>query len=308
MKAIMYHYVCEYDEKFPNFRFLDIQNFRKQLDFFALEYGFVTHEEWTEFVQTGAMPLKSSKILLTFDDALKCHYDYVFPELVKRGLWAIFYVPTRPYSSNKALDVHKIHLLCGAFDGSRLLELALRLVNEDMVTPSKRDEFKDQTYTHQVNYEGVSEFKRIFNYYISYAHREDVIDKIASELGHQFDNDDIYVPLEALSKMHDKGMIIGSHTHSHPVMSNLGLDKQREELQASFSMVDKITKESFRSYCHPYGGFHSFNNDTVHLLKQLNVIYSFNVEARDITANDFKSSKHHLPRYDCNLFKYGAAS
>ena len=46
MKAIMYHYVREFNSKFPYFRYLDINNFEKQLDYFEQRYGFVSKEEW----------------------------------------------------------------------------------------------------------------------------------------------------------------------------------------------------------------------------------------------------------------------
>ena len=45
MKAIMYHYVREYKPELPKFRFLDIQNFRKQLDYFDQKYGFVSRKD-----------------------------------------------------------------------------------------------------------------------------------------------------------------------------------------------------------------------------------------------------------------------
>lgn len=307
MKAIMYHYVREYDDSYPNFRFLDILNFRKQLDFFEEQFGFVTQEEWLLFVQTGAMPGKPGKVVLTFDDSLKCHYNYVFPELLKRGLWGIFYIPTLPYLEIKILDVHKIHLLCGAFDGELLLDLALRLINTDMVPATKINEFKKQTYNYQKNYKGVTEFKKMLNYYIGYNYRTTIINQIASDIGYEFPSKSIYIPRSLLTEMHNKGMILGSHSHSHPVMSKLGLEEQFKELKTSLSFVGDITSTNISTYCHPYGGNHSFNNDTVRLLEQLNVMYSFNVEARDILASDFKLAKNFLPRYDCNLFKYGNA-
>ena len=108
MKAIMYHYVREFDPAYPNFRYLDVKNFRLQLDFFEKEFGFVTKEEWNLFSLTGTMPSKSGKVILTFDDAMRCHFDFVFQEICSRGLWGIFYVPTLPYTQSKVLDVHRI--------------------------------------------------------------------------------------------------------------------------------------------------------------------------------------------------------
>jgi peptidoglycan/xylan/chitin deacetylase (PgdA/CDA1 family) len=109
MKAIMYHYVREFDPDFPNFRFLDIKNFRRQLDYFATEYGFVTRAEWEQALRTGDPSGCDNKVILTFDDAMSCHYNYVFPELCARNLWGIFYVPAQPYLAGEMLAVHRVH-------------------------------------------------------------------------------------------------------------------------------------------------------------------------------------------------------
>ena len=114
MKAIMYHYVRDFDPAMPNFRFLNITNFRKQLDMFAREFGFVTRAEWAAYVRSGQMPADTGKVILTFDDAMSCHYTGGFTELMARGLWGIFYVPTGPYTGAGLLNVHRLHLLCMA--------------------------------------------------------------------------------------------------------------------------------------------------------------------------------------------------
>ena len=38
------------------------------------------------------------------------------------------------------------------------------------------------------------------------------------------------------------------------------------------------------------------------------VEYSFNAESREITYDDIRTSKQHLPRFDCNEFPFGNAS
>ncbi len=309
MKAVMYHYVREHDGTYPHFRFLDIGKFQRQLDLFGDRFGFVEKEEWFDFLHSGKMPKTPGKVILTFDDALSCHYRYVFPELLKRQLWGIFYVPTLPYRSEKILDVHRIHLLCGAFDGATVLSTALRVVSDEMISDSKREEFKERTYLHQNNYRGVTDFKRLLNYFIDYKYRENVLDEVASILGCQYgDGADFYVDLESLAEMKHEGMIIGSHSDSHPVMSRLGPNEQLRELQRSFLFLESMGLTESRTYCHPYGGFHSFNSDTIEILEDLNVMYSFNVEPCDIGGNDFMSSMQHLPRYDCNRFEHGSPS
>ncbi len=308
MKAIMYHYVREYDPKFPNFRYLDIRNFIKQLDYFKKNFGFVSQEEWLKIINQKRLGNSKGKVILTFDDAMRCHYDYVYPELKKRNIWGIFYVPTQPYKKRKILDVHRIHLLCGAFSGKDLIKILLELLSDDMIPDEKIEDFREQTYTRQENYEGVSEFKRILNYFVTYEYREKLIDKLADKLNFKFNASDFYVPVENLKEMHANGNIIGSHTVNHPVMSKLDEIEQSKQIIDSFSFLMDIGFKNCKTYCHPYGGFHSFNKFTVNELFKENVQFSFNVECRDIVDDDLKNGIQFLPRFDCNQLPFGKAS
>jgi peptidoglycan/xylan/chitin deacetylase (PgdA/CDA1 family) len=309
MKVIMYHYVREYDDEHPNFRFLDIKNFRKQLDYFESNYGFVTRREWDSVIR-GKLKVQElcNKVVLTFDDAMVCHFDYVYPELKKRGLWGIFYVPSMPYIENKMLDVHRIHLLCGRFNGLDLYRFVIKHIKEYMIPDSKKEEFNNMTYTKQKNYEGVSEFKRVMNYFIDYQYRSEFIDFIAASFKYEFNVEKFYVTKSALKMMQFDGNIIGSHTNSHPVMSKKSYQEQKHELEASFKLINSLTSNKNETYCHPYGGFHSFDNNTINLLSDMKVKYAFNVESRDLTDIDLLTHKHCLPRYDCNEFPNGNAS
>lgn len=308
MKAVMYHYVREFSEDYPNFRFLDISNFRKQLQFFSEQYGFVEKEEWIDFVSTGSMPSKQGKVLLTFDDAMSCQFQHAFSELLDRNLWGIFYVPTNPYKLGTMLNVHKIHLLCGKFEGHHLLDIASDFLTEEIISDKKIKAFKSDTYKSQSNSSGVTEFKRLMNYFIDYKHREKILDLIASKLKYSFPLAEFYIPFEKLLEMQQEGMIIGSHSASHPVMSKLTYEEQFSEIQSSFLELSEVIDDNLKTYCHPYGSQHDFNKNTIKVLNACNVSYSFSVEPRDIDKNDFIHNRHELPRYDCNFFKHGQAS
>ena len=108
--------------------------------------------------------------------------------------------------------------------------------------------------------------------------------------------------------MSQDGNLIGSHTVTHPVMSKLNRNDQESEIRDSFLFLKELEITSEKTYCHPYGGFHTFDQNTINLLDKENVMYSFNVEARDIEEKDIIDSRQYLPRYDCNKFPYGKAS
>lgn len=304
----MYHYVREYNSRLPFFRFLDVRNFEKQLDYFEEKYGFVSKTEWLQALNRKSLGSAKGKVILTFDDAMSCHYDYVFQVLKKRSLWGIFYVPTQPYQKEKILDVHRIHLLCGAFEGQELLITLNLLLDDTMIPDKKRKEFRELTYTRQENFEGVSDFKRILNYFVSYNHREALIDAVAEKLGFIFSVSNFYVPLNKLKEMQLSGCLIGSHTVSHPVMSKLDEFDQKAEINNSFDFLCSHFNDDVRTYCHPYGGFHSFNKTTITNLETSSVAFSFNVESREICDADLTKSVQFLPRYDCNEFLFGKAS
>jgi peptidoglycan/xylan/chitin deacetylase (PgdA/CDA1 family) len=308
MKVVMYHYVREYCESFPNFRFLDIDNFRRQLDFFAKSFDFVTRSEWRSALSLGALGSAKGKVLLTFDDALSCHFDYVLPELQLRDLWGIFYVPTKPYSDKKMLDVHKIHQLCGAYRGDELLDVLLGCMSKNMIRGERIQEFERETYVKQQNESGVSEFKRILNYYVNQRDREYLIDKVAGVFNHPFNVEGFYATEENLRAIHATGNIVGSHTVNHPVMSKLDTESQLKEIIGSFNCLARLGCLTEKTYCHPYGGSHSFNAQTIKLLDQEMVHYSFNVDSREIDDDDLILRRQSLPRFDCNEFPFGKAS
>ena len=86
-------------------------------------------------------------------------------------------------------------------------------------------------------------------------------------------------------------------------MSKLAPPEQQKEIEDSFGYLEKVLGPMEpKTFCYPYGGFHSFTDDTERLLDDAGCLFSFNVEARDITAADLKGRPQALPRYDCNMF------
>ena len=305
MKAIMYHYVMPKDEKFPGLYRLDIKNFIKQLDFFQENFGFISRNEFFNSIKYTKKA--SEGVVLTFDDGLKCHYDYVFKELKKRNLWGIFYVNTLPFQKNKILDVHKIHILISRINPKILCDYLMNSEIQKLLDKQKINEFKDLTYWNQINDKHTLLVKRILNYFIEYKYRGIVLDGLFNTfIKNKINVDDYYLSIENLKEMKNEGMMVGNHTISHKVLSALSKKLQKVEIQESFNFIEqKIGVSNLKTFCYPYGGFHSFNKDTENILTKINTDFSFNVEKRDISNKDLLKRPHALPRYDCNQFKFG---
>ncbi len=305
MKFIMYHYVRPPCPELPYFRYLELAEFRRQLDYFGQEYGFVSLDDFRSVIDGDSPSVPG--VVLTFDDGVTDHYEHVLPELERRGLWGIFYVPTGMYRRRKLLDVHRIHCLLGRYGGPQMIQVLRDMLTDEMLSHSHVDEFRNLTYARQSNDESTTEFKRLLNYYISYEYREQTLDELMRRF---FCEDELvdqyYVSPAGLGEMQDRGMIIGGHSVSHPVFSKLEDDDQRREIFDCFDFLEQATGGlNLPTFCYPYGGFHSFTATTENLLTEYGCRFSLNVEARDAATSDFRARPQALPRYDCNAFPHG---
>jgi peptidoglycan/xylan/chitin deacetylase (PgdA/CDA1 family) len=308
MKAVMYHYVRSNASDAPWYYYLDIEDFRAQLDYFEDAFGFVDRDTFLSAVRGNSDP--PDGVILTFDDGLCDHYEWVFPELQRRGIWGIFYIPTGPYIKGMALDVHRVHALVGKCGGDAVLEPLLDVVDDEMVPDARRKEFHTETYQNQNNAESVTTVKRILNYFVSYEHREDVLNTLCEQFpAAKLDSETFYIQPAELREMKRAGMIIGSHSVYHQVFSKLSQSDQRDEIVSSFDYLSTTVDQlDVRTFCYPYGGFHTFTDYTRAVLDDVDCLFSFNVESRDIQPADFRTQPQALPRYDCNEFRHGGAS
>ena len=100
-------------------------------------------------------------------------------------------------------------------------------------------------------------------------------------------------------------MVVGSHTASHPVLSNLIKTRQYYEIQHSMAFLENnLGVEDVNTFCYPYGGRHNYDDSTIDILKELGIEYAFSVEQRDVNSADL-GMRYELPRYDCNQFPFG---
>lgn len=303
----MYHYIRESLKQLPNFRYLHIENFKKQLDFFEKEFGFVTYDEFLYLKENPLFCNKlKNKILLTFDDGLKDHYNYVFNELVKRKLFGIFFVPTRIFKQKKALDVHRIHYLLGKMGGGILLNTAYNIIKPNILKKSSLKLFKN--YYQELNDDkNTKDFKLLFNYFIKPKNKEKILDEIVAHFWNDeeiFNN--LYLNKDELKIMSENDMLIASHSSTHLSFKTLDICNQKYELQTSISFLNSFIKQPIQLFSYPYGENTAYSK---RWLKNNNFDFAFNsIPSKDIEYKDLINNPFALHRYDCNEFIYGKAS
>lgn len=306
MKAVMYHYVRDAIDELPHFHYLHVEDFNRQLDYFQSVCGFVSRAEYDAVSGRRSAP---PGVVLTFDDGLSDHYQFVCRILRERGLWGIFFVPTYFYETGLMLDVHRIHWLLGRVGAAAVLERLDVLVRPEMLEDSKVEEFRNLTYRRQDNDKTVL-VKRILNYYVSYDCRRPLLDELMKSVcpDEAAVAADFYLRPDQIREMHEAGMVIGSHSVQHPVFSRLSADRQRQEISGSFDRLETILGVPVETFCYPYGGFHTFTDTTERLLEERGCRIAYNVDFRDVEDQDVRHRPLALPRYDCNCFPHGGVS
>lgn len=302
MKAVMYHYVRVHQDHLPFFRYLHLDSFRRQLDMFTEQDGFVERDAFFEAVRTGNCDGLSG-VVLTFDDGFSDHYEYIYPELAERGLWGLFYPPMVILQQEDLLDVHKIHLLLGRQGGTEMMRAARDLPDEYFL-PDAKGEFSEEAYCTQDNNIDTNNFKRYMNYYV----REECKSRAVQDLFGRFCGEDakgFYMSVDQMREMQAGGMVFGSHGMRHLMYSKLPAEDVERDITESFAVFDEFLGVGpDMNFCYPYGK-HSCTPKAIDTLDRLGCLFSFSVESRNVVSDDLQVRPQELPRHPCHLLPHG---
>lgn len=303
MKAVMYHYIHDktYPYKYPHF--LSIYEFRKQLDYFSTYDRVLSKNELLDII-SSRIPVPDDGVILTFDDGLLDCYNFVFPELLSRKLFGIFYIPTNIFKEGQLLDVHKIHLILGSEDGVRLLKQAVSVFITSSLMQKINTDFPE-TYKYQSNSYEVTEIKKILNYAISPKKKSIILREVMTRLGldEKVISKAIYLSKDNVLEMHRSGMLFGGHSVTHCILSRQTTAQQRKEIAESFAVLRDLLGENIvKTFSYPYGRIGTFNNISLKILREIDCKFSFAVSHRNISNVDIINNIQQLPRWDCSQF------
>ena len=295
MKSIMYHYIRNKNNLFPYSNILTKKEYLKQINKFSKD-GII--KSYTELFK------KNNKYLLTFDDGFKDHI-YAAEILKKNDSIGIFFIPTSPLINNKILDVHKTHLILGKVKSVEALNELNNYLNKKKLNLFFNDKERikfNNAYIEDDDELYKKQFKKIMNYYGNIELKEKVLNHLLKKFEIDVKTKDYYLTKKEIKHLISLGMIVGSHSENHILLSRLSYKDQFKEIKNSKILLEKITKKEINIFCYPYGGKKSYNQSTLKILKKLKYKLAYSVNSKDITLRDIKDKPYELPRYDCNMF------
>lgn len=229
----------------------------KQVSYLKRHVSLVTLEEALEFVE-GAKSEKPGRcrVLITFDDGYLDNYAAAFPVLRSHGVQGVFFLATSLVGSGHVPWWDRIAYLMKTARRSRF---SLRYPASLAV---------------DIQSNGLSKsLREVLRLYKRPANTDPA--HFLQELREQTRGEDPPATLrrflnwEEAREMIGGGMAIGSHTHSHQVLSQLGAEEQREELAQSRSLLTAHLGVETAVLAYPVGNTTSFSDRTRQLAREL---------------------------------------
>lgn len=303
LTVVMYHYVRPIKKsKFPGIKGLELDGFKRQLDYLIDNFTIVSTEQVTNATKYS-IPLPNNACWLTFDDGYKDHFEYVMPELMKRNLHGAFFPPRVAIEEDQVLDVNLIHhILCCTDDVDKLVarlnahcfergvsESEIKDCNEKYALPNRFDDA------------GTIYVKRMLQHVLP----EKLRTSIAHEMFQEFVglssaefSSELYMSVEEVRELVCNGMYVGSHGSMHYWLDKITPEEQEKDIKQSLDFLDSVgasTKDWVM--CYPYG---AHNDDTIELIKSFDATLGITTEVG--IANLMSDNPFKLPRLDTNDF------
>jgi peptidoglycan/xylan/chitin deacetylase (PgdA/CDA1 family) len=301
----MYHYVRPIKNSlFPEIKGLELEGFKRQLEFFQKNFNYISIQDVLDCVYENKQ-LPQNTVLLTFDDGFKDHYQHVFPLLKKMEINAAFFPPALPILKNYVLDVHKIHFILASVPNSQLLvdEIFHLIKKFSIEFELKKPEtyFSELAISNRFDSKEIVFIKRILQRNLPSILRSKITDLLFQKFIKETENDfssKLYMNIDEMHEMVEKGMYFGSHSYSHQWLSYLSSDDLELELINSINFCNKVNPGmNDLVMCYPYG---DYNENTISTLIKYGFKAGLTTKVGDATIS--KSNIFSLERYDTNDF------
>lgn len=277
LTIVMYHYVRDLvHSRYPRIHGLQIELFREQVQFLKKNYNFVTVEQILDAYENNSVrDLPEHPVLLTFDDAYKDHFDFVFPYLEHEHIQGAFYAPVKAVTENTILDVNKIHFILASTPEEKLSQLLgelkyqLDYYRKDWNLHNYDYYFDKLAVANRFDSKEVIFIKRLLQVELDERLRKiitnDVFQKVVGMDEGMFSRE-LYMSMDQIKCMVDNGMHFGSHGYDHYWLNSLSKDKQKFEIQKSLEFIKEIGGDTDNwTICYPYG---AYDEDTISILKE----------------------------------------
>lgn len=228
------------------------EQFEQQMQLVSKFFTPLTLSEGVDRLNNGTLP--ANAVCITFDDGYVNNLTLAQPILEKYQIPATVYVAT-------------------AFSGGqnmwndRVMHLFSQREVEEIVVPSTAQTIclGDNTQRKEAAYKLLADYK-----YLEPDHRLDTIAQLyeanpdVASLAPQ-----MMTPVQ-VKELSDRGIEIGAHTHNHPILKVLDVDRQAQEIEQSRVLLQEWTGKPVNHFAYPNGVWNKdLDEDTVSIVEKM---------------------------------------
>ena len=221
---------------------VSIDVFDRQLAFIDRHFKVVTLEKLLAYVN-GDCRISGQPVAITFDDGYQDNYLYAFPQLLKYGLPAMFYLTTDCIDANRPLWT------------SELRYIILRSPKSFLSLTSLPDAFPMKTVEERSIAIQKLKSKIVV---MERREREEFLTEIRKEAGISAEEvsalGEVMLTWEDVKLMKHYGMQFGAHTLSHPSLPNIPKHEAWREIFNSKWVLEDRLSEEIRHFSYPNPG------------------------------------------------------
>jgi peptidoglycan/xylan/chitin deacetylase (PgdA/CDA1 family) len=248
----------------PYFEPVHPATFEEYAAFLHRSYRVMDLGELVQRSHEGDIPDRA--VAITFDDGYRDNYEYAFPILMKYRLPATIFVATGVIGTGATLWHDKV------FDAFRYTSLScLRLDNTHfpeciLDSPSSLRRALELTLNHAKELFGASRLR-----FVEEVQRALIPDRPTRQ-------EDRMLTWEQITEMNRAGIRFGSHTVTHPILSQLSQDELTKELFESRRQLVEQLGEPVESFAYPNGRSSDYNNSVKRALRECGYTYAVTTE------------------------------
>jgi len=243
----------------------------------AENFKVLSLEKAVELLYQNKLP--KNAVVITFDDGYADNATVALPLLLKHQLTATFFILPDYFKGgmmfNDRVMLALEHLPNGCYELTEGIDYQFHLTDK----ASRLAEI-------------IEIIKRIKHLPIE---QRDLVSQNLFNLLTDKPKDNLMVTEQQVKLLHQKGMTIGGHTMTHPILAKLDLGEAEREISDCYNVLSELLKSPITTFAYPNGKKTlDYSNDHIELLKKAGYQIAVSTEAGPATT---QNNQFELPRY-----------
>ncbi len=253
----------------------NIQLFEKDLHFLSKDYKPISIKDAKAYYNNNS----EKAACFTFDDGLREFKEVAWPILKKHEIPVALFINTA-FVDNKELFYR--------FKASLLMD---KVLNKSNIS------FRKIEKTLSVKLQNKESLIKIIMQ-INYSNREE-LDALALLLEVDFEqylkDKKPYLTTDELRELHNEGILIGAHSHDHPLFNELSFDEQLNQVTKSMDWVSENFQQSIKAFSFPFTDFGVSKELFKKLYEEDNSLLDISMGTAGIKKENFQNHLQRIP-------------